>query len=596
MSDLYHQYNLRADASREKEVFYNRRLRLVSLLRLLFFVAMLVLPFYLLPVMFLAGIILPLVFLILFLFSIKYYQRLLAKRQLERFRILINEQEMNALEHRFDVFDDGAEMIDPHHFNTYDLDVFGKGSLFQYINRTVTRAGKKCLGDMLQEPMLNADDIVARQQLIGEMARSLDWRQHFLARGMMYDEEAHETSLLQGFQNEQFHLRTLPFVSILLLVLPLFSLAGLLFWIFKGSSALLVLAGLVQFVLCLLERKNIQNIYSRFGKRVKLLQKYSELLSLVESFDWQSGEGRRMYESLKESGLPSNEFRQLVKIVSAYDNRNNLLIGIFLNLFLMWDIRYSYLLIQWHERNKENYGKWSATLALIDALVSLANFACNHPDFAWPEPVADSFEIVSAQMGHPLIHPQKRINNDFHFLQQNKVMIITGANMAGKSTFLRTVGVNMLLAMAGAPVCAASMRFKPLVVFSNMRTTDSLFDDESYFFAELKRIKTFLDELEQGRELLIILDEILKGTNSADKLSGSQQLVRRLVQYDAHVIIATHDLKLTEIEKEFPEKVLNRCFEIEIRDDEMHFDYQLRNGITTVMNATFLMKKMGIIA
>lgn len=595
MSDLHSQYTSRADESREKEAFYSRRLRLVSLLRLLFFVAMVALPFYLIPLMFWAGIFLPLVFLVLFLFSIKNYQRLLAKRQLERFRIQINEQELNVLEHRFDAFDDGAEMIDPHHFNTYDLDVFGKGSLFQYINRTVTRAGKKCLGGMLQKPMLKADDIVARQQLIGEMARSLDWRQLFLARGMMYDEEEHEASLLQRFQNEQFQLKTLAFVSVLLLVLPLFSLAGLLFWIFKGNSALLVLAGLVQMVLWLVERKNIQSIYSRFGKRVKLLQKYSELLSLVESFEWQSDEGKKMYASLKENGLPSDEFKRLVKIVSAYDNRNNFLIGIFLNLFLMWDIRYSYQLIQWHENNQANYEKWSNTLALIDALLSLANFAYNHPDFAWPEPAAATFEMVSTQMGHPLIHPQKRINNDFHFLQQNKVMIITGANMAGKSTFLRTVGVNMLLAMAGAPVCAASMRFKPLVVFSNMRTTDSLFDDESYFFAELKRIKTFLDELEQGRELLIILDEILKGTNSADKLSGSQQLLRRLVQYDAHAIIATHDLKLTESEKEFPEKVLNRCFEIEIREDEMHFDYQLRNGVTTVMNATFLMKKMGII-
>jgi DNA mismatch repair ATPase MutS len=175
------------------------------------------------------------------------------------------------------------------------------------------------------------------------------------------------------------------------------------------------------------------------------------------------------------------------------------------------------------------------------------------------------------------------------------VVIVTGANMSGKSTFLRTVGVNMVLAMAGAPVCAARMQFTPVGLFSNMRTTDSLFDDESYFFAELKRLQAILLEIEQGTSTLVILDEILKGTNSVDKLYGSQQLVRKLVQHAATVMVATHDLKLTELEAEFDGAVQNRCFEIEIKNDEMHFDYQLRKGVTHVMNATFLMKKMGII-
>lgn len=153
----------------------------------------------------------------------------------------------------------------------------------------------------------------------------------------------------------------------------------------------------------------------------------------------------------------------------------------------------------------------------------------------------------------------------------------------------------MVLGMSGAPVCAEYMKFKPVEVFSNMRTTDSLFDDESYFFAELKRIKAILDEIDKGRDLLIILDEILKGTNSVDKLNGSLKLVKRLVAQRTTSIIATHDLKLTDIEEEYPKEVKNKCFEITIENDEMQFDYKLRNGVTTVMNATFLMKKMGII-
>ena len=213
----------------------------------------------------------------------------------------------------------------------------------------------------------------------------------------------------------------------------------------------------------------------------------------------------------------------------------------------------------------------------------------------WNERRDSGQKFLEERMGHPIIHPKKMIPNNFSMEGVCQTIIITGANMSGKSTFLRTIGVNMVLGMSGAPVCAHKMKFKPVVVFSNMRTTDSLFDDESYFFAELKRLKFILDEVDKGKEMLIILDEILKGTNSVDKLYGSQKLVQRMVSQKCTTIIATHDLKLTEIEKEFPQEISNRCFEITIENDEMQFDYQLRDGVTTIMNASFLMKKMGII-
>jgi DNA mismatch repair ATPase MutS len=176
-----------------------------------------------------------------------------------------------------------------------------------------------------------------------------------------------------------------------------------------------------------------------------------------------------------------------------------------------------------------------------------------------------------------------------------KVMIVTGANMAGKSTFLRTVGVSLVLARTGAPVCAAEMVFSPVEIYTNMRTTDSLLKDESYFFAELKRIKGVLDRLQNGERIFVILDEMLKGTNSVDKFNGSKELIRRLVELKAVALIATHDLKLSEMEDTYPQQVFNKCFEIRIENDEMVFDYKLTDGVTQTMNATFLMKKMGII-
>jgi len=293
--------------------------------------------------------------------------------------------------------------------------------------------------------------------------------------------------------------------------------------------------------------------------------------------------------------LPSKEIKHLEKIISAFDNRNNLLIGVVLNVTLLWDVMCSYRIILWHNRNRHYFDKWMNAIALVDAACSLANFAYNNNGFCFPTIIEeDGFSLQATQMGHPLIHPKKRVDNDFSF-GNNKILIVTGANMAGKSTFLRTIGVNMVLGMCGAPVCAQNMCFKPVELFSNMRTSDSLFDDESYFFAELKRIKAILDEVDKGRELLIILDEILKGTNSVDKLAGSQKLIKRLIKSKVPSIIATHDLKLTELEADYPDDVQNMCFEIVIENNEMKFDYLLRNGATTIMNASFLMKKMGII-
>jgi DNA mismatch repair ATPase MutS len=254
-----------------------------------------------------------------------------------------------------------------------------------------------------------------------------------------------------------------------------------------------------------------------------------------------------------------------------------------------------YKLWDWHNRNHKKLNHWLEVISETDALISLANFANNYPGFAFPEIKVGQFSFYAEKLGHPLLHENKRVCNDIEINGWSKVMIITGANMAGKSTFLRTVGVNLILARTGAPVCAGKMVFTPIEMYTNMRTTDSLLKDESYFFAELKRIKGVLDWLKKGEHIFVILDEMLKGTNSVDKLNGSRELLRKLVQYKSVSLIATHDLKLSEMEAEFPQQIFNKCFEIRIENDELVFDYKLSDGATKTMNATFLMKKMGII-
>ncbi len=320
-----------------------------------------------------------------------------------------------------------------------------------------------------------------------------------------------------------------------------------------------------------------------------------QLLRLIETHEFSVNYLNELQAKVLKPVSASQVFSRLQKLVKEFDYRGNLLVGIILNSLFLWDIRCVYRLWNWQNSHHKKFPEWLDVIAEMDALISLANFAQNNPDYAYPEIETEHYFLHAEKMGHPLLNPAKRVTNELEINGWSKVLIITGANMAGKSTFLRTVGVNFILGRTGAPVCASNMRFTPVAIYTNMRTTDSLLLDESYFFAELKRIKGVLDRLQKGEQIFVILDEMLKGTNSVDKLNGSKELIRRLINYQSISLIATHDLKLSEMEKEFPEQIKNLCFEIRIENNEMVFDYKLSDGVTKTMNATFLMKKMGII-
>jgi DNA mismatch repair ATPase MutS len=244
------------------------------------------------------------------------------------------------------------------------------------------------------------------------------------------------------------------------------------------------------------------------------------------------------------------------------------------------------------------YGKetqdWFDALGRFDALSSLAGFAFNHPSYTWPAIATSYFQLSGKALGHPLIRRELCVKNDILIDDNPRFLIITGANMAGKSTYLRTVGINFLLAVVGAPVCADELTVYPAQIVTSLRTTDSLAGNESYFFAELKRLKMIIDRLKQGEELFIILDEILKGTNSVDKQKGSLALMKQLAACDTRGIIATHDLALGALAQDFPHLIKNYCFEADITGDSLSFTYHLREGIAQNMNASFLMQKMGI--
>jgi DNA mismatch repair ATPase MutS len=297
----------------------------------------------------------------------------------------------------------------------------------------------------------------------------------------------------------------------------------------------------------------------------------------------------------EEGKIPSKAIHQLSVLLNYMDSNLNILVSIFLNGLFMFNLHLLLKVEKWKKLNQENVPLWFDTIATFDAMCSMGNFAYNHPEFIFPKPVENNFEFVAENLGHPLISHNQRVVNDVEIKGWNQFAIITGANMSGKSTFLRTIGVNYILAMAGAPVCATKLNFYPIQIHSSIRTSDSLTRHESYFYAELKRLKQIIDELENGGERLILLDEILKGTNSKDKQAGSIALIEQLLHYKSVGLFATHDLMLGELANRFPNQVNNLCFEIHIEGDKMQIDYKLHHGVCKNLNATYLMKNMGIL-
>ncbi|HPR31697.1 MAG TPA: hypothetical protein PLK12_06370 [Prolixibacteraceae bacterium] len=573
----------------------SRRLGWISLFRLLGFALAFVVPFFFYRSHPVAAIGTSAFFLIVFLVLVRQFLLSKRRKQLVANLLRINLDEQKALAHDFSVFRPGNSFIDHGHPYSYDLDLFGQGSLFQYLNRTVTRKGEEQLAQMLMNPPVVSSIIRKRQEIIKELAGNPDWRQEFQARGMLCAEHLTDEDLFEQWKEETFLLKSFRFVPVLRILLSLFALFSTGFWAVAGNVSLFLLSGCIQSIYWLVEKKNTQTVYAQFGKKEKILSNLSELLGMIESFPWQSDEGKQIVRAFAETGNPSSDIRALQKRVGAFDQRNNVFVGFFGNLMFLWDIVCSYRLIQWHEKHKEAYTLWSKTYGFVDALCSLANYSYNQSHFSLPQFNDNIVHFSAKELAHPLIHPEKRVANDFAIDNRTRLIIVTGANMAGKSTFLRTLGINFLLARCGAPVCAREMTLAPLPLYTSMRTADSLFDDESYFFAELKRLKQILDEAEKNIPLFILLDEILKGTNSVDKLNGSRKLLKKMTGLQTLTVVATHDLKLTDLEDECPGVIRNYCFEIGLNDREMTFNYKIVQGVTQTMNASFMMKKMGLI-
>lgn len=573
-----------------------RRIRLIGTLRLCIVVGLIIGIYFLRNMHYgvVAGVVL--VAIILFLILIKKHGRLFDQRLFLEKLILSYENELKAIDYDFSSFDAAKEMVGIPHDYSLDLDVFGERSLFQSINRTSTAYGKKVLIDWFDKPLGMKSDILIRQEAIAELSSNPMLIHTFMATGLCSTSTNKDVKEIDEFVAHGKFFKKIKVWKILGVLIPICWVA----YIVLLSVGLLPTSSLVWciilgFIIGESQYKKVNKLQELLDRKKKIVDSYAELIKLIENNDVDSIQLRGIKDRLTTNGTKASAaIKRLSGLMRDLDQRNNGVSRIILNTLLLWDIRKAIQVERWKDRNGSSLNGWIRALGEYDALCSLGLFKYTHPGYVYPTISEKYFEMVGKDVGHPLLHRDLCVKNDIDINSHPFFMIVTGANMAGKSTYLRTVGVNFLLACMGAPVCASSLTIYPAKLVSSLRTADSLSDHESYFFAELKRLKMIIDRLNEGERLFIVLDEILKGTNSIDKQKGSLALVQQLVRLNSCGIIATHDLVLGELEKEFPDNIKNYRFEADIANDELTFTYKLREGIAQNMNAYFLMKKMGI--
>ncbi|OCB78836.1 MutS-related protein [Flavobacterium crassostreae] len=538
--------------------------------------------------------VLAVVFFAVFIVLMRLHAALLHKKILTETLIEINQNEREYLEKNRLSFANGASFNDFQHPYAYDLDIFGEHSLFQNLNRTATYIGKKTLANQLLSLLPN-QQIIENQEAIKELSQKLDWRQEFLA----YAKMSKDTQLsYQGLLTwSKFPSTALPkWTHVASYLLPALFLGVLVAYIFTGNMGLLSYLGSIfalNLVILGLFLKRIQIEIANAESMDKVIEHYGLLLHKIEKETFVSQKLIDLQQQLVFETTPaSSHLQKLSGLFANMDTIGNLVAASLFNGTFLFNLHVLKKLIAWKKAHATVLETWLAIIGEFEMLNSLANFAYNNPEFVYPELNSD-YKINFKELSHPLLNSEKRVGNTVHFHPQ-RFIILTGSNMSGKSTFLRSLGVNMVLSGMGSVVCAKEAQLHPMPILVSMRLSDSLSDSESYFFAEIKRLKQIMDALDQ-KPAFVLLDEILRGTNSDDKRNGTIEVVKKILAKNAIGAIATHDIEVCLTTKDYPDILTNQCFEVTIVANELHFDYTLREGVCKNKSATFLMQKMGVI-
>lgn len=586
---LHSEYQNRASTFAAKAAELKQKYQRFALLRLLSFFAGIALLILLFQWQALAGMAGTVGFLLLFHRFTQWHQRIREDRYHQEALVQINQREVAALEHDYSAFADGEHYQDPAHPYCIDLDIFGPYSFYQYTNRTSTIVGADRLAaDLLAQS--TPDNVSARQVAIRELSEQLDWRQHFLALGQRTEDSAEQIDLLLRWLQQPVFVSNKGWLRLLLPVFPFIVLPVFIWLLYQQQFGLSLLCFVPAFLILRPFVERVNRVHEQTNQAEKALRHYARLIQHIEQ---QSFTAPLLVE-LRAHLLPevSQRIDRLSYIIGQLNARYNAF-AILLNLFGLWDLQWMLRLERWRAAEADSLPIWFDTLAHFEALSSLATTVYNNPDWVFPV-FTEKQELEAKALGHPLLPADQRVTNEVTLPTSGHIKLLTGSNMAGKSTFLRTVGLNIVLANTGVAVCAQKMELPALQVYTSMRTQDALHESTSSFYAELKRLKIIIEAVEQKENVFFLLDEILKGTNSRDRHTGSKALVHQLIQQGGGGIVATHDLELGSLEAKYDGAIENWCMEVAIEAGRLDFDYKIKKGVSQSFNATVLMQQMGI--
>lgn len=590
--DLHTLYSTRSSAFSAKENHFKKKANRYAALRLFFGISIIVALWMAITYLAISWLAVALVSTVVYI-ALVFAHAKVNKQQVKFRRLkMINEVEKSALSGDYTSLPSGSPYIDHNHPFTFDIDIFGDQSLFQYVNRTCTSSGERLLANNLKHKLVAIEKIIERQKTISALTPLLDFRQQFMVIGADNPEKPEDLSQLMAWlasPKSTLNRPLIRFLSFLLsgitFVLLILALAELVPYVSLVLSVLINLAFIQLF------NHTINKTHAVISRKYNLLRKYAYLLELLNA---QTFTDPFLTSLLEKSDQAHVGIKRLSILMSFFDQRLNDLVAVVLNGFFLSDIHCIVGLDKWKNKHRESMPSWLDSIFIVDELNSFANFAFNNPSYCFPQFTSSTF-IETKGLGHPLMRKNACVLNDFIPSDKEKVVVLTGANMSGKSTFLRAIGINTVLANCGAPVYATSFAFNNAEVYTSMRVMDSLEQNTSYFYAELERLSLIMNKLRSGQKMIILLDEILKGTNSADKLAGSIGLIEEFLRHDCLCIIATHDLDLGKLEIKYPLEVSNYCFESRLEANELYFDYKINKGIAKNKNATHLMQKAGLI-
>lgn len=573
---------------------FKRQLMLLGYLRLFSFVIMLLFGYWFFRDGFDTMWLLPIaVMLVVFGGGLVFYVRTQDKQARAKLLLALNEQEVELATTGNSRFPNGLGWMDETHPYTGDLDVFGPSSLYSHMNRTGTLSGAGALAGFLSGTSREAALIRKRQEASKALAPRVAFRQLFLVNGLLAGEKAEDMKELRLWLDMPFRFINNKFVQVMRWLSPVLSVMGVVYYMITNNHYPLLGVIVVNALILRQFLVEVTRQHTLVSSKEGVFRKFALLMQMINKE--QFGNVVLLQEFQQQTTEADVALKQLARICSAWDQRLNMLVGMILNVLGLYDLHCGVALEKWKVQYKDKVDGWFKVLFEMEVYNSMATFAYNHPGYIYPVVDEEPAQLVGKGIGHPLIPEEECVKNDIGIGTPEQFLIITGSNMSGKSTFLRSVGTNLLMGMCGMPVCAEEFRVSPMMIMTSMRIKDSIAKHTSYFQAELLRLQEIVQVLKSGERVFILLDEILKGTNSEDKLSGSRSLIAHFLEYNCLGMIATHDLELGHMEEEYAGRIRNYCFESTIRDEQLFFDYSIREGVARNKNATFLMKKMEII-